>query len=261
MKKNVKRMICVILAVLLLTPAVFVGASAVSAPAFELRLSRSGNTVSAVFKLKSGNFDALDVRIDVSSNVTSCTYLRLSQQMKDIRDRYEDEGYPFTYAGNAGTRSFSIATPKAVEAEADVCEIGFTVNGKVTAADFNAVIVNCESFEKSQSYNVTNSAKVKTVDGELSFEEDSITINFKSQKKLEPVTNLSAGEIVWSSSNPKIVSVDEDGNITALKKGKATVTAQSADGSVSASVDVTVTYSGLQWFIIIVLFGWIWYLK
>lgn len=259
MKKYVKRIICVIIAVLILTPAAFVGASAASAPVFELRLSRSGNTVAAVFKLKSGNFDALDVRIDVSSKVTSCTYLRLSQQMKDTRDRYEDEGYPFTYAGNAGTRSFGIATPKPVESEADVCEIGFTVNGKVTASDFNAVIINCETVDKSQSYNVTDCVKVKTVDGELSFEEDSITMDFKSHKKLEPVTNLSAGDIVWTSSNPQIVSVDENGNISALKKGRATVTASSADGSASASVDVTVKYTGLQWFIIIVLFGWIWY--
>ena len=57
-----------------------------------------------------------------------------------------------------------------------------------------------------------------------------------------------------------VVKVDEDGNIYGAKAGTATVTAKSTDGKFTKTFDVEVNYSVLQWIIIIVLFGWIWYI-
>jgi len=42
--------------------------------------------------------------------------------------------------------------------------------------------------------------------------------------KLSPVNASSSGKVQWTSSKPKIVSVDQAGKITALKKGRATIT-------------------------------------
>ena len=48
--------------------------------------------------------------------------------------------------------------------------------------------------------------------------------------------------ITWSSSDPAIASVDENGLVTALKKGKATITAAAMDGSgVKSTCEVTVS--------------------
>ena len=48
--------------------------------------------------------------------------------------------------------------------------------------------------------------------------------------------------VTWSSSNPTIASVNENGLVTALAVGSATITAITTDGSnLSASCDVTVT--------------------
>ena len=69
-----------------------------------------------------------------------------------------------------------------------------------------------------------------------------------------------SADIVWSSSNSKIVSVSDDGTITAKRKGTATITAATKDGKVKATRKVTVEYTFLQWIIIYLLFGWIWYL-
>lgn len=46
-------------------------------------------------------------------------------------------------------------------------------------------------------------------------------------------------EIIWESSNPSIVSVD-NGMITGITSGKATITARSKDGNVSDSIEITV---------------------
>ena len=55
---------------------------------------------------------------------------------------------------------------------------------------------------------------------------------------VEPA-NATNKTITWSSSDTKIATVDNAGNITAKKGGKATITAQSADG-VQATCEVTV---------------------
>ena len=69
-----------------------------------------------------------------------------------------------------------------------------------------------------------------------------------------------SAKIVWESSNPKVVSVSDDGTIKALRRGTAKITAKTEDGKVSDSINVTVEYSTIQWIIVYILFGWIWYL-
>ena len=69
-------------------------------------------------------------------------------------------------------------------------------------------------------------------------------------------------EVSFSSSNPKAVKVDENGNIYAAKRGSATITCTVTDefgNTVSDSCNVNVKYSFGQWLIKILLFGWIWF--
>lgn len=57
--------------------------------------------------------------------------------------------------------------------------------------------------------------------------------------KKNPVSQEDAG-IQWTSSNPKVATVDKDGNVKALSKGKATITCKALDGS-NKSAKCTVT--------------------
>lgn len=94
--------------------------------------------------------------------------------------------------------------------------------------------------------------------------EEDFTIYCKKSDRLQanvyPEEAAYSAEIVWSSSNPNVVEVSEDGTITAKLRGTATITASTADGSITATRKVTVEYTFLQWIIIYLLFGWIWYL-
>jgi len=47
-------------------------------------------------------------------------------------------------------------------------------------------------------------------------------------------------EVLWSSSDPDVVSVDQNGNITALKEGSATIIVKTKEGGFTAKVNVTV---------------------
>lgn len=46
--------------------------------------------------------------------------------------------------------------------------------------------------------------------------------------------------ITWSSSNPEVATVDENGLVTALRDGAATITAKTVDGGFTSSIDITV---------------------
>lgn len=66
-------------------------------------------------------------------------------------------------------------------------------------------------------------------------------------------------EVLWSSSDETVASVDPDGTVHAMGRGNAVITCFAADGFSSAVSDVTVSYTPTQWLIKILLFGWIWY--
>lgn len=69
-----------------------------------------------------------------------------------------------------------------------------------------------------------------------------------------------SAEIIWESSDESVATVNEYGEVYATGVGSATITAKTADGSVSATCEINVTYSVLQWIIVYLLFGWIWYI-
>ena len=73
---------------------------------------------------------------------------------------------------------------------------------------------------------------------------ESMELTLNNSEKLEAVitpTNTTITTIYWESSNPEIAKVDQEGNVTAVANGKATITAHAIDGSeLSASCVVRI---------------------
>ncbi len=91
------------------------------------------------------------------------------------------------------------------------------------------------------------------------------TVNYKATASLKDQLNstiIKDYKLKWSTADESIVTVDEDGNIYGVKAGTTTVTVKATDSknSFTKTFNVEVNYSFLQWIIIIVLFGWIWYI-
>jgi len=69
------------------------------------------------------------------------------------------------------------------------------------------------------------------------------TLNIGSQLQLSASTlpaEISDNEIIWSSSNSEIATVDEAGNVSALKVGTCTIKATSVDGGLEEECIITV---------------------
>ena len=109
-------------------------------------------------------------------------------------------------------------------------------------------------------------AVVETVPSVKGVDIKDIKLTYKKSEKIKP--NITADEgakytVKYESSNPKVASVDKNGKVTELKKGSAKITCTVTDSNgntVSDTCNVTVKYNFGQWLIIILLFGWIWYI-
>ena len=92
-----------------------------------------------------------------------------------------------------------------------------------------------------------------------------ITLNYKKSATITPIIDADEGAeytVTYTSSNPSVARVDENGKVYGAKRGSADITVTVTDSygnSVSDTCKVNVKYSFGQWLIVIVLFGWIWY--
>lgn len=94
---------------------------------------------------------------------------------------------------------------------------------------------------------------------------DDFSMSYKSTLTISPEidVDLDVGyKVTYSSSDPSVAYVDDDGYVIALSTGDATITCTVSDefgNTVTDTCNVEVKYSWWQWIIVIVLFGWIWY--
>ena len=96
----------------------------------------------------------------------------------------------------------------------------------------------------------------------ISLSEEETELSYRESARLtadiEP-EDASDPAVTFQSSDPEVAAVDENGIVTAVGRGSAVITCLSKDGYATASCPVTVRYTPLQWLIVILLFGWIWY--
>ncbi len=89
-----------------------------------------------------------------------------------------------------------------------------------------------------------------------------ITLRYRKSGKLTAEISpeyAAIPTVSWSSSDPSVVTVDENGVLTPVGRGTATVTCASDDGAAEDTCTVTVKFAWWQWIIWTILFGFLWY--
>lgn len=108
--------------------------------------------------------------------------------------------------------------------------------GKVTAKGAGTATITVKTTKgKTASVKVT----VKKAVTKLTASYSSRTIKVDQIVKATVKANGYAGTLKWTSSNPSVVTVDQNGNITGVKAGKATVTVKAYNG-VSTKITIVV---------------------
>ncbi len=116
-------------------------------------------------------------------------------------------------------------------------------NGKVSAKSAgSATITAISSNNKTSSCTVNVSKKTINVTS-IKLNNTSLTLEINDKRSLTyeiTPSDATNQNVTWVSSNSAVVSVDNKGNITALKSGSAVITVKSVDGSKTSQCNVTV---------------------
>ena len=143
-----------------------------------------------------------------------------------------------------------------------------TSDGRITAVGKGKATITATSSTGLYAKCVVN---VDTVEQEKprvnSIKIDDISLNYKKSATLKPTIKADDGakyKVEYSTSNAKVATVDQNGKVTATKRGSgsATITCTVTDSNgnvVKDTCKVNVSLTWWQWIITIVLFGWIWY--
>lgn len=249
-----KKLLSVLLSALMLLSVCAFSASAATAPEFNLAIVSETDKEAVVrVTFVKGDFNAFDATFETSSAITGCTAI-------------DSPAAGFSAnMGNAQTKKITAIAMSDVPDGTVVCTATFAkkTSAKITESDINLVFDSCAATVSSsngvQNVDVTDLVKVTVNLKYFSLGETSIATNYKENVTVSFDTNYAPEDLTWTSSDEDVAQVDENGNIYASGKGNATITVTSADGVVNETVEVEVTYTVLQWIIIIVLFGWIWY--
>ena len=139
----------------------------------------------------------------------------------------------------------STATDTSVGFSSDNMDIA-TVDseGVITAVAVGEANIKAFAKDGSGLYKICKITVVPTLMGSIELDNSSLTLRANREAKLTaqifPVTTTNK-EIIWSSSNSSVATVDSEGNIVTKYKGNATIKATAADGSgVMASCELTV---------------------
>ena len=134
------------------------------------------------------------------------------------------------------------ATDKSVtwsSSAADVATVD--ANGKVTAVKAGAATITVTTTDggKTATCEVTVKAHVASV----SLNKTTLTLTAGGSETLTATVapdNAADKSVTWSSSAPEVATVDENGKVTAVKAGTATITVTTTDGGKTATCTVTV---------------------
>ena len=143
-------------------------------------------------------------------------------------------------ANLTATVSPSNATNKAVSWSTSNQSVATVNNGTVTAVAPGTATITATAGGKSGTCSVTVNKKVIAVESiELDGYELSLDVG---EKAVINVTvnpeDATYNNVAWSSSSPRVVAVDDEGNITPLDYGESTITAKVGDKFASCLVKV-----------------------
>ncbi|MBQ8235988.1 MAG: Ig-like domain-containing protein, partial [Clostridia bacterium] len=116
--------------------------------------------------------------------------------------------------------------------------------GKVTARKIGSAQVTVTSENGLSAQCTVKVTPVVNKVTKIVFESDSLSIDAGEQVQLKTTVlpeNADNKNLIFTSSNPSVASVDGNGVLTGVRNGTATITATNHDGTVSATCTVSVT--------------------
>lgn len=142
------------------------------------------------------------------------------------------------------------ATDKTVEWSSSNTSVASVSNGTVTAikAGTTTITVKTKDGGKTAACAVSVKTKVIAVTG-VTLNKTELTLTEGNSETLSATVkpdDATDKTVSWTSSDATVASVDDNGKVTAVKAGTATITVKTKDGEKTATCKITVVPSSLS---------------
>ena len=211
------------------------------------------------FSIVSGNFASAEFTFVPQGNFGSISKFAKADGLKAF---LAENDVPCVSKPETGRLAIATSTP--IEGQMSLYRITFlkktSANTKIS--DLKIICTNCDSClsaNTGNTSNITNRVTASFTLMKLELDKYSLDMNYKKTEKLNVITAYDKTKLVWTSSNAKVATVDKDGNVTTTGTGNAVIKVATEDGNSFAECTVNSSYSVIQWIIVIVFFGWLWY--
>lgn len=177
-------------------------------------------------------------------NGTKREQITINQAQKNTLEIDKDM---FNFDGNGGTFSVAVRhnVPYNISIDCDwISEISSNANltdshsFKVAPTNSSQERVGIITFYYINDTGLSCKVTVKQK-STFYIEDSSVNILLGEEKKLTLINNTGL-KVTWKSDNPSVATVDNQGQVKGISKGKATVTVMSSDGNYSGKCEVTV---------------------
>lgn len=185
---------------------------------------------SATITAKAGDKTA-ECKVTVSKKEMAVTSIALNKNSLELKKGESETLTATVKPDDATDKTVSWSSSDATIASVDQ-------PGKVTAMKSGKTTITAKAGEKSATCEVTITTPVESV----SLDKTSLELEEGQTATLVATINPSDADektVTWSSSDATIASVDQNGKVTAVKEGEATITAKA--GGKEAICKVTVT--------------------
>ncbi len=156
----------------------------------------------------------------------------------DVTSKTLNKGDSFTLTPTVGPED---AYDKGVIWSSSDDTVAKVENGVVTALKAGDAVITAETYDGTAKAECNITVTVLSEEIRLNFTEKSIYIGETAELIAEVLpTDTVNKNISWSSDNKDVATVDENGVVTAVSKGTATITVTSEDTGVTAQAVITV---------------------
>ena len=149
--------------------------------------------------------------------------------------------------GDEGQLQATVAPEDATDADVDWSSSDVSVAtvdgaGNVTAVAEGTATITAKAGDKAATCTVTVKAATIAVTS-VELDADEMTLKVGDEGQLQATVapeNAANKSVTWSSSNESVATVEQNGNISAVGVGEATITVTTTDGGKTATCKVTV---------------------
>jgi uncharacterized protein YjdB len=151
--------------------------------------------------------------------------------------------------GDSQTITVTISPSNATDkkytfSSSDTSIVTIDENGKITAVKAGEATITVTTSDGNKTATCKVTVKVKEIPVEsVSLDKTELSLTEEQTETLTATVypdNATNTEVTWTSSDPSIANVDENGKITALKAGEITITVTSSDGNKTATCKVAI---------------------